>query len=243
MASPGDDDHQVPTLDGDVRKVFNLNPTNHKIPPMNVVAIGRPGVGKSTLLNGLMGRRIFNAGVTKNGGRGMRVSIPSAETPGMVAWDTPGFEQDGDGKHGFESFAFLVRALTTAPEAKILYVMQENSGRVDDYDVAILQMLGAAAKETLVDLDDRFVLAVSKAPKGLTHRDLAEIADEVRCAIAGMPALYAIVAVEHGDVGRGSDKLLPIPGTLLLALHNCPVIRDGKAMARKLTPSNLELTA
>ena len=59
MASPGDDDHQVPTLDGDVRKVFNLNPTNHKIPPMNVVAIGRPGVGKSTLLNGFMGRRIF----------------------------------------------------------------------------------------------------------------------------------------------------------------------------------------
>ena len=65
---------------------------------MHVITIGRPGVGKTTLLNGALGGIAFQAGVAKNGGRGM---LPNKDWAywsytGVVAWDIPGFEQGVD---------------------------------------------------------------------------------------------------------------------------------------------------
>src|SRR5690349_9640491 len=58
-----------------------------------ILLIGNPGVGKSTLLNGLVGTAAFKSGISRDGS-GVSTTLQAYSNNGITYVDTPGLSDD-----------------------------------------------------------------------------------------------------------------------------------------------------
>lgn len=58
-------------------------------PPITTILVGNPGAGKSTILNCLVGKSVFEAGVSYGSGKTKTLQMYTAPT-GNIFIDTPG---------------------------------------------------------------------------------------------------------------------------------------------------------
>ncbi len=102
-----------------------------------VAIVGRPNVGKSTLLNALVGQKIS---ITSNKAQTTRHRITGIRTVGdaqFVFVDTPGFQT----RHGAPLNRSLNRAVTTTlSDVDVVFFVVE-AGRFDKEDAAVLGLL------------------------------------------------------------------------------------------------------
>ena len=92
----------------------------------NVVFVGNPGTGKSTLLNGLIGKVEFESGVSFGEGLTQRLQRYT-HTDGTVYMDTPGLD---DIKSKKEAAAEIEAALRSGGSFRIFFLVLLDSGFV-----------------------------------------------------------------------------------------------------------------
>ena len=114
---------------------------------VQVVVSGNPGVGKSTVLNSILGREHFHdgAGVTKE------ISQVWGPDFSYLLVDTPGISEVA--RQG-DNTKMLIKAISGRVNTKVLFVVTEDAGRVKPADVLLFQLIlahvGAANCENVV---------------------------------------------------------------------------------------------
>ena len=160
---------------------------------IKVAILGRPNVGKSSLLNALLGReRVIVSEVPGTTRDAIDTVLRRGETT-FVLVDTAGLRRKRKQRQGIEYYSEL-RALEAAERADVAIVLVDASEGVVDQDLAVADVARKAQCATIV---------------ALSKWDIAEVRiEDVRPRIATRlrqrPPVIAISAV----TGRGLERLL-----------------------------------
>jgi len=142
---------------------------SYATPNKKVVFIGNPGVGKSTLLNCLVGKAVF-----KNGTKiatGLTNQLQMRKSKGVTYCDTPGLK---DIEMQEESMEAILQALQQGGRYFVAFVITLESGRVKPEDISTIE----AVLEGAPDIT-RFGLIINKLSSAV-HKELSSDDDKVK---------------------------------------------------------------
>jgi GTPase len=162
----------------------------------HVAIVGRPNVGKSTLLNRLIGAKVSITSKKAQTTRHRVAGILTTPTAQFVFVDTPGFQT----KHRSALNARMNRAVTQSLVGVDAVVVVVEAGRTTDADRAVLALLPK---------DIAAVVALNKID---TMADKAQLLPQI-AALAAMHPFAAIVPIsaEKGlDVDRLGAAVAPL---------------------------------
>lgn len=112
---------------------------------MKVIFIGNPGVGKSTLLNGIIGDIIFRSGISY--GRGLTQRVQTYTHGRITYGDTPGLD---DIKSRKQAAAEISAALKSGEDDyKLVFVVTLEGGRIRPADVTTMKLVLDALPENI----------------------------------------------------------------------------------------------
>jgi len=137
---------------------------------VSIVAIGNPGVGKSTTLNALAGEHLFNSGISF--GSGMTYQLDERINSRGRFFDTPGLADDTYREAAGKAIS---GALRKGGPFKVLFFIMTESGRVVKQDVTTLRLVLDACPE----LGNNYGIVINKLPpavaRGLQKKENAEV--------------------------------------------------------------------
>jgi GTPase len=160
---------------------------------IRVAILGRPNVGKSSLLNALLGRERVIVSEQPGTTRDAIDTVLQRGESKFVLVDTAGLRRKRRQRQGIEYYSEL-RALEAAERADVALALVDASDGVVEQDLAVADVARKAGCSTLVVLAKWDVTTVDlQETKGLLHRRLRQ-----------RPPVIAISA----KTGRGLERLL-----------------------------------
>lgn len=178
-----------------------------------VAIAGRPNVGKSTLLNAVIGVKLAIVSPQPQTTRNRILAVKTTGSAQLVLVDTPGIHRRRTGLN-----RFMVReALTSLDGVDCVLLVTEvdprlTKGRDRESDGRSIEAPAAAAPESVLHPHDRYVLAairerVQRAPLVLAINKIDQLADR-RALLPlidgwrqlGMHAIVPISALQHDGV-------------------------------------------
>src|SRR4051794_18590966 len=186
---------------------------------IRVAILGRPNVGKSSLLNALVGEeRVIVSGRPGTTRDTVDTVLTRGETT-FVLVDTAGMRRKRRQRQGVEYYSEL-RAIRAAERADVALVLVDSSEGLVDQDLAVADVARTAGCSTLVVL---------------SKWDIATVGiDDVRERLGGRlrqrPPIVALSATTRRGMGKRFEG-----GPLLLGMHT------GRMGAAELTPFLAEL--
>jgi GTP-binding protein Era len=169
-----------------------------------VAIVGRPNVGKSTLLNALVGQKISITSRRPQTTRHRVLGVVTGDDSQIVFVDTPGFQT----RHGGALNRTLNRNVRQALAEVDAVLMVVEAGRFDDEDAAVLKLLPSGVPVLLaVNKSDRLADPARMLPflqkMAATHpfaeivpvsaqrrRNLGELARTVAARLPEQPPMY-----------------------------------------------------
>lgn len=193
---------------------------------LHIAAVGRVSTGKSSLLNALIGQRLFS--VSPLHGETLQSSIqpwPQVEAGGVYLIDTPGLDEAGGEQR---------EQLATEVARRADLVVFVLDGDIAESELQALRALVAAGRPVIV--------ALNKAEL-YNREELSALLESVRRRVAGLVSSGNVVAVaadprpqtvvEVGDDGRETlTERARSPDTEALRLRLWEVVKaEGKTLA------------
>jgi GTP-binding protein len=177
--------------------VLPTQPVAASEPALKVAIVGRANVGKSTLLNRLLGqpRTIVSAkpGTTRDA-----VDTPlDFEGQSMILIDTAGIRRRGKVERGVEQYSVL-RALKAIDRADVVLLVMDATELITAQDTHVAGYIGQATKGIVLVVNKRDLA------KDLSQTELDSIIGQ---RIKFMP--YAPVVLVSAKEGQGVEKILP----------------------------------
>lgn len=124
-------------------------------PSIALSFIGNPGVGKSSILNGILGRAEFKTGISI--GASLTRSLQDCEHNDIMVFDTPGLAEVGGMKNAARE---LNKLLATRLPMKIAFVVALENGRVRAEDAVTIDVVLSALESN--DLNNCFGVIVNQ---------------------------------------------------------------------------------
>jgi GTP-binding protein len=160
---------------------------------IKVAILGRPNVGKSSLLNALLGReRVIVSDVPGTTRDAIDTVLRRDETT-LVLVDTAGLRRKRRQRQGIEYYSEL-RALEAAERADVALVLVDASQGVVDQDLAVADIARKAQCATIVVLSKWDVTQVR----------IEDVRPKIATRLRQRPPLIAVSA----QTGRGLERLL-----------------------------------
>lgn len=122
--------------------------------------IGNPGSGKSTILNGLAGKAIFESGISI--GEGLTTAIQVWEENGIMLIDTPGLE---DAQRKEAAGKELDKMLAKNIPIKMAFVVTLEHGRVRPADCVTIDLVLSAIENA--DTNNKFGVIINQVSAGI----------------------------------------------------------------------------
>lgn len=123
----------------------------------HVVFAGNPGVGKSSMLNSLIGSVQFSSGVAIGSGK-TRI-LHKFEQDEIIYCDTPGLN---DISHRQKAAEEISNAISQAAALKLIFVITLESGRVRPADATTIDIVLKAVEDKGIDMSNKFSLIINK---------------------------------------------------------------------------------
>lgn len=124
---------------------------------LNIVIIGKTGVGKSTLINTIFGQKLAETGIGKPVTQAIR-KIEKKDIP-LVLYDTPGMELKGDNtaQNLLDDVVDLINNGTETGDVNqaihcVWYCINASSGRIEPTEIQFLRDLAIKTKYCNVPL-------------------------------------------------------------------------------------------
>lgn len=128
---------------------------------MNLIFVGNPGVGKSTLMNSVAGKILFKSGVTS--GRGMTYQLDQQLVGNVTYCDTPGLADEELRK---QAGIAISKLLKKGGRCKIFFVVTEEGGRIRQEDKTTMRLILDAAPQ----IGTKFGILINKCSKGMMEK-------------------------------------------------------------------------
>ena len=130
--------------------------------PVSIIAIGNPGSGKSTVLNYLAQKVMFNSGLSYGTGmtdvldlKEVTLEMENGQIVNIIFCDTPGLNDAGKREAAGKAIS---TALKKGGATKILFFVTLESGRAKNDDVTTMNLVLKAAPE----IGNRYGIIVNK---------------------------------------------------------------------------------
>lgn len=188
----------------------------------NVFA-GNPGSGKSTIANTIIGRPVFDSGVSL--GAGLTTALNTQAHEGEKYSDTPGLD---DIRVREQAAKEISAGLTQADRLRLIFVCTLEDGRVRPSDVVTIETILDAVTKVGVNVDGGFSLIVNKCNAGelnaLEH-DVDSRMYIVRSFACGYRLEHVYFAPKSFHAEGQSNILLPFHNDLSSFIQAAPVIQ------------------
>jgi GTPase len=185
-------------LDAIVDRLEELGASRPELPEdaVRVAILGRPNVGKSSLLNALLGRERVIVSEVPGTTRDSIDTVLTRDGQTFVLVDTAGLRRKRRHRQGIEYYSEL-RALEAAERADVALVLNDSSEGVVEQDLSVADVARRANCATLVVLSkwDASTVEIEEVRRYL-HRRLRQ-----------RPSLIAVSAKTGRGIGRLLDEI------------------------------------
>jgi GTPase len=172
-----------------------------------IAIVGKPNVGKSTLLNALVGQKVSITSRKAQTTRHRILGIRSQAATQFVFADTPGFQT----RHGTALNRSLNKTVTGAVSGVDLILLVVEAGRLSGADAKVLSLLGKQAKGVPV------ILVANKLDTVNRRAEIAPWLQEVHAKGMGAVKIEAQEAAESEEGGEGDAAELEAVKTIQFA--------------------------
>jgi len=204
---------------------------------MNFMLVGNPGVGKSTMLNSMMGDLFFHSGYSP--GSGLTYQLDKKSVNGNHFFDTPGL---ADMKKREQAAVAIEEALKLNGTYKIIFVICLEAGRVSPQDVATIKCVLTACKV----ISNRYGVIINKVPAGglpKVRESLQEICATLFLDDTMPPTAFVHVNPKDPDLDDEDDVFAELTDELLQFIMSVPTIEIKPSDVEKIDIRDYEQIA
>lgn len=200
-----------------------------------IALVGNPGVGKSTILNGLAKKAVFKSGLSISSG--LTTTLQKYQNDDITLFDTPGIADIGRENETCKQVDAMLRKRIAM---KIVFVIKLVHGRARSEDVAVIDMVLRSIGST--NRKDRFGVIVNNVSDGVLNclkRSTEEEADLRRVITGDHSTCHWCYVGVNDSLVDAEDGMLEAP-YLTKFFSQVPITKDKYCAVSRIDGSSFK---